>query len=333
MASYLIKRLGQAFITIVLISIISFAIIQAPPGDFASTYVTRLIEAGMAEDRREEMLQAIRHRYGLGEPFHIQYFRWIWGIVTEGDFGMSFNWNRPVSRIIAERVPLTVMMGLLTLGFQFLVAIPIGIYTAMRQYTKVDYFFTFLSFIGVSIPNFLLALIVMVFLFNTFGISIGGLFSPEYRDAPWTFAKFIDMVKHLIVPVVVVGTANTASTVRVLRGTVLDELGKDYMKVLRAKGMRERTAVLKHAARIALNPVLAAFGWQLPLLISGEMIVAIVVGLPTTGPVLYQALLSQDMYLAGGIILMVSVLTVLGTIISDILLALSDPRITYGDDR
>lgn len=332
MIEYLFRRVLFGIVTIFLISIISFAIIQAPPGDFASTYVTGLIQQGMSEDRREELLVDMRRRYALDQPVHIQYFRWIEGIVMRGDFGMSFNWNRPVRRILDERLPLTVLIGLITLVFQFIVAIPIGIYTAMRQYTKSDYFFTFLAFVGVSIPNFLLALVVMVFLFHTFGFSIGGLFSPQFRDAPWSFARFINMLQHLIVPVIVVGTASTAGTVRILRGSVLDELGKDYMKVLRAKGMPERKAVLKHAARIAANPILAAFGWQLPLLISGEIIVAIVVGLPTVGPVLFTALLSQDMYLAGGVILMVSVVTVIGTLISDMLLAISDPRISYAKD-
>lgn len=332
MVEYLLRRVLLGLVTIFLISIISFAIIQAPPGDFASTYVAGLIQQGMSESRRDELLDDMRRRYALDQSIHIQYVRWIRGILERGDFGMSFNWNRPVRRILGERLPLTILIGLITLAFQFIVAIPIGIYTAMRQYTKSDYFFTFLAFVGVSIPNFLLALVVMVFLFNTFGFAIGGLFSPEFRDAPWSLARVVNMMQHLIVPVVVVGTASTAATVRVLRGSVLDELGKDYMKVLRAKGMPERTAVLKHAARIAANPVLAAFGWQLPLLISGEIIVAIVAGLPTVGPVLFQALLSQDMYLAGGIILMVSVVTVIGTLVSDVLLAVSDPRITFAKD-
>lgn len=332
MSGYLLRRVVQGLITIFLISIMSFVIIQAPPGDFASTYVARISESGMSEQRKRELLDSITHRYGLDQPVYVQYGKWMWSIVSRGDFGVSFNWDRPVSRILGERLPLTFMISLLTLVFQLLVAIPIGIYTAMRRYTIGDYTFTLLSFLGLSVPHFLLALLVMVFLYNVFGISIGGLYSPEYRDAPWTFAKALDLLQHLIVPIVVIGLANTAATVRILRGTVLDELGKDYMKVLSAKGMAQHRAVFKHAARIAMNPVIAAFGWQLPLLVSGEVIVAIVIGLPTVGPVLFEALQSQDMYLAGGIILMVSALTVLGTLISDVLLAMSDPRISYGGE-
>lgn len=331
MLNYFLRRLMYAVILVFVMSIISFIVIQLPPGDFATSYVASISGSGMPEERRELLINNMMARYGLDQPIYIQYFKWIGGILTRGDFGMSFNWNRPVGRIIWERIPLTVFIGLVTLFFQFVVAIPIGIYSAVKQYSKTDYFFTFVSFVGVSIPNFLLALIIMTLMFNVFGVSIGGLYSPEFREAAFSLAKFWDMLKHLIVPVIVIGMASTAGTIRVLRATMLDELGKDYVKVARAKGLRRWQAIIRHATRIALNPIIAAIGWQLPQIISGALIVSIVVGLPTTGPVLFEALLSQDMYLAGAIILILSALTVLGTLISDLLLAATDPRITYGE--
>ncbi len=329
MTEYIFRRLLYAFILIFFVSVISFIIIQAPPGDFASSYVAQISQGSMPEARREEILSNLRNRYALDQPVYIQYYKWIYNIVTAADFGMSFNWNRPVVRIIKERVPLTIMLGLFTLIFQFIIAIPVGIYTAVKKHTFWDYVFTFLTFIGRSIPNFLLALIMMVFLFTYFDISIGGLFSQEYQNASWSLLKFFDMLKHLLVPIIVIGTASTAGTVRILRATMLDELGKEYMSVARAKGLAEWQAVLKYPVRIALNPIISALGWQLPQIISGALIVSLVVNLPTTGPMLYQALMSQDMYLAGAFLLVLSTFTIFGTLISDILLALSDPRISY----
>lgn len=329
MAAYFLRRTAYAILLTFIMSVLSFIVIQLPPGDYASSYVARVSSAGMTEERRQQLLVSITQRYALDRPLHEQYFTWITNILTKGDFGMSFNWNRPVQRIIAERLPLTITLGLVTLFFQYIVAIPMGIYSAIKQYTKGDYIITFLSFVGVSIPNFLLALVAMVLLFTYFGISIGGLFSPEYREAAWSVGKVIDLLKHLIVPVMVIGFESTAGTVRTLRATMLDELGKDYMKVAKAKGLSNRAATIKHAVRIALNPIIASLGWQLPVIVSGSTIVAIVVGIPTVGPVLHQALLSQDMYLAGGIILVLSALTIFGTLLSDFLLAISDPRISY----
>lgn len=331
MGAYFLKRTAYAVLLVFLVSILAFIVIQLPPGDYASTYVARISAAGMTEERRQELLVAITQRYALDRPIHEQYFKWMSNILTKGDFGMSFNWNRPVKRIISERLPLTIALGVVTLFFQFIVAIPIGLYSAVKQYTTGDYVITFLSFVGVSIPNFLLALVIMVFLFSNFNISIGGLFSPEYREAAWSAGKVIDLLQHLIVPVIVIGMESTAGTVRTLRATMLDELGKDYVKVAKAKGLSNWAAVVKHALRIALNPIIAALGWQLPAIVSGSMIVSIVVGLPTVGPVLHQALLSQDMYLAGGIILVLSTLTIFGTLLSDMLLAISDPRISFDD--
>jgi peptide/nickel transport system permease protein len=328
MAAYIVRRLAYAILSVFLISIISFIVIELPEGDFATAYVARM-SSSVSPERREQVMKNLRHRYGLDGPIHMRYFKWIWGILSEGDFGMSFNWNRPVSTLIKERLPLTIVIGLVTLFFQLVVAIPIGIYTAVKQHSAVDYFFTFVSFFGKSVPSFLLALIIMVFLFNVLGFSIGGLFSGEYETAPWSVAKVIDMLKHLIVPVVVIGAAGTANTVRVLRATMLDELGKEYVRVARAKGLSEFKLILKYPVRLALNPVISAVGWQLPMIISGAVIVSLVVNLPTTGPILYEALMSQDMYLAGAFVLMLSTLTILGTLISDILLAISDARISF----
>ncbi len=331
MAAYFVRRVAYAVLLIFLVSVLAFLVIQLPPGDYATSYVSRISSAGMTEERRQELLVAITQRYALDRPIHQQYLTWMSNILTSGDFGMSFNWNRPVYRIITERLPLTVTLGLVTLFFQFVVAIPIGLFSAVNQYTKGDYLITLLSFVGVSIPNFLLALVVMVLLFSNFNISIGGLFSPEYREAAWSAGKVLDLLQHMIVPVIVIGMESTAGTVRTLRATMLDELGKDYMKVAKAKGLSNWAAVIKHALRIALNPIIAALGWQLPAIVSGSMIVSIVVGLPTVGPILHQALLSQDMYLAGGIILVLSSLTIFGTLLSDLLLAVSDPRISFED--
>ena len=242
---------------------------------------------------------------------------------------MSFTHKRPVSRILAERIPLTVMVGFITLVFQFLVAIPVGIVSALKKHTVVDYIFTFFSFVGRSIPEFLSALILMVLLFNFFQFSMGGLFSPEYEFAPWSFGKLLDLLKHLLVPVIVIGMASTADTVRILRATMLDELQKEYVGVARSKGLSEWRVILKYPVRLALNPIVAALGWQLPVVISGALIVSIVVNLPTTGPLIYLSLLAQDMYLAGAFVLALSTVTIFGTLISDILLVISDPRISF----
>ena len=221
------------------------------------------------------------------------------------------------------------MIGLLALFFQYVVAIPVGVFTALKQNSAADYSITFFSFLGMSIPGFLLALVLIVLLFNLLNFPVGGLYSPEYRTAPWSLDKLIDLAKHLVVPVVVVAASSTAGTIRVLRATLLDEFGKDYMRVARAKGLSEGAIIFKYPLRIAMNPIIAGFGWSLPLLVSGSLLVSLVANIPDLGPLLHEALQAQDMYLAGSILLMVSTLTIVGTLISDILLAISDPRISY----
>jgi len=330
MAAYIGRRVLHAIVLIFLVSIISFVVIQLPPGDYASIYVARISQTtGMPKEQQEQLIAGLRKRYALDRPMLVQYARWISNILTEGDFGISFTHNRPVSRILAERIPLTVMVGFITLVFQFLVAIPIGIVSALKKHTVVDYVFTFVSFLGRSIPEFLAALILMVLLFNFFHFSIGGLFSPQYESAPWSLAKLLDLLKHLVVPVIVIGMASTADTVRILRATMLDELQKEYVGVARSKGLSEWRVILKYPVRLALNPIIAALGWQLPVVISGALIVSIVVNLPTTGPLIYLSLLAQDMYLAGAFVLALSTVTIFGTLISDILLVISDPRISF----
>ena len=316
-------------ILIVSVSMITFLVIQAPPGDYADYVIMRFQNAPMTEEMRQIRIEEVRRRYNLDDPLHMQYVHWIWGIITRGDFGLSFSWDKPISRLLRERMPITLMIGLLALFFQYVVAIPVGVFTALKQNSAADYGITFFSFLGMSIPGFLLALVLIVILFNTLDFPVGGLYSPEYRTAPWSLDKFIDLAKHLVVPVVVVAASSTAGTIRILRATLLDEFGKDYMRVARAKGLSEGTIIFKYPLRVAMNPIIAGFGWSLPLLVSGSLLVSLVANIPDLGPLLHEALQAQDMYLAGSILLMVSTLTIVGTLISDILLALSDPRISY----
>ena len=310
----------------VVISIVCFVLIQLPPGDFLTSLTAELAETGDLVD--EALLNSFRQQYGLDQPLIIQYLKWIGGVLV-GDFGLSFSWNKPVADLIWNRLGLTMMVSGVTLLFTYAVAIPIGIYSATRQYSFGDYAFTFVGFIGLATPNFLLALVMMFVLFQTFGLSIGGLFSPEMIEAPWSLARLIDLINHLWIPVVVIGTAGTAALIRVMRGTLLDELRKQYVITARAKGVAENRLLFKYPVRVSLNPIIATVGWTLPRIISGSTITAVVLNLPTTGPLLLQALLSQDMYLAGSFLLMLAFLTVIGTLISDITLAWVDPRIRY----
>jgi peptide/nickel transport system permease protein len=326
MLFYIGRRLLYMILIMFLVSIVSFVIIQLPPGDYLTTLVTNLKSKGITVSAEE--LQTLERRYGLDQPLYAQYTKWMWNFL-HGDFGRSFQWNEPVSVLIAERLPLTVLISLLTLLFIYAVAIPIGIYSATHQYSVGDYTVTVFGFAGLAIPNFLLALILMLFFLKVFGISAGGLFSAEYELAPWSFAKVIDLLKHLPIPIIVIGTAGTAGMIRVMRGTLLDELRKQYVITARAKGVSERVLLFKYPVRIAINPIISTIGWTLPAIVSGETIVSIVLSLPTTGPLLYGALIAQDMYLAGSLIMFLSFLTVIGTLISDLLLVWIDPRIRY----
>ena len=324
MLEFLIRRLLLLIPTVIIVSMISFVVIQLPPGDFLTSYVANLQSQGDLVD--DTQIEALRQQYGLGEPIYVQYLKWVGGMVR-GDFGQSLQWRAPVKDLIWERLILTVVLSLASLLFIWAVAFPVGVYSAVKQYSPGDYAFTFLSFVGLGIPNFLVALVVMWVAYSKFGVAIGGLFSPEYASAPWSFGKVIDLLEHLWAPMIVLGLGGTAGLIRVMRANLLDELHKPYVVTARAKGMPEEKLLLKYPVRLALNPFVSTVGWTLPGLVSGSVIVSVVLNLPTTGPLLLSALLSQDMYLAGSFILLLSILTVVGTLISDLLLAWLDPRI------
>jgi len=311
---------------LLLISVVSFIIIQLPPGDWLTNYIAQLEGSGTTVD--QALIASLKKQYGLDLPLYQQYFKWM-SKMFHGDFGMSFTWNKPIRDLLVERLPITITLSLFTLIFTYTVAIPIGIYSAIRQYSIGDYSLTVVGFIGLATPNFLLALILMIMFYQYFGLSIGGLFSAQYLDAPWSTAKFIDMLKHLPVPIIVTGTAGTAGLIRVMRGCLLDELQKQYVITARAKGVDERILLFKYPVRVAINPIISTIGWTLPGIVSGQVITAIVLGLPTIGPLLVQSLMRQDMYLAGSIVMIQCFLTVIGTFISDLLLVWIDPRIKY----
>jgi len=329
MLQYMIRRVFYMIPTLIVISVVSFAIIQLPPGDYLTAMVAQLKAQGEYIDDSE--LVALEARYGLGQPIYVQYLKWISGILLRGDFGHSFQWNRPVSALIWQRLALTMALTLSTLLFTWIVAFPIGIFSAVRQYSLPDYVVTFFGFIGLATPNFLLALVLMWVSFKYLNQSVGGLFSPAYVESPWTIGKVVDLVKHLWIPMIILGTSGTASLIRTMRANMLDEINQPYVTTARAKGLTERTLLLKYPVRVSLIPFVSTVGWVLPSLISGSTIVSVVLSLQTTGPLLYRALTSQDMYLAGSFILMLSVLTIIGTLLSDILLAWLDPRIRYGE--
>lgn len=327
MLRYIIKRVLYMIPTLIGMSLISFLIIQLPPGDYLTSLLSTMADGGQNLDA--ETIARLRNQYGLDEPFYIQYWRWMSGILLRGDFGYSFEWNQPVSALIWDRMGTTLALSLASLVFVWGVSLPVGIYSAVRRYSVGDHVFTLLSFIGLAIPNFILALSLMYVSYRYFGQSVGGLFSPEYADAPWSLAKLGDMIAHLWIPVVVIGASGTAAMIRILRANLSDELHKPYVITAKAKGLPTRTVIVKYPVRIALNPFVSSLGWVLPHLVSGATIIAIVLNLPTAGPLLLRALVGQDMYLAGSFILLMSVLTLVGMLISDILLALLDPRIRF----
>jgi peptide/nickel transport system permease protein len=323
--TFILRRVVLMIPTLFVISIISFMLIQLPPGDFLTSYVAQLRQQGDVVD--EAQIIGLRERYGLGEPVYVQYFKWITGILFHGDWGQSFEWQKPVKDLIWERMGLTVLLSTVTVLFSWLIAIPVGVYSATHQYSILDYVMTFISFVGLGTPGFLVALIVMWFALSVFGLNVGGLFSEQYILAPWSWEKFVDMLKHIWIPILILALGSTASGIRTTRANLLDELNKPYVETARAKGLTERRLIWKYPVRVALNPFFSTVGWTLATLISGETLVSLVLSLQTTGPLLLRALLSQDMYLAGSFILLVSSFTVIGTLISDILLAWADPRI------
>ena len=324
MFSFLARRLVLALITTWAISVIAFAIIQLPPGDYVTAYIAQLEAQGdfVSEDEAVNL----RAEYGLDQPFPVQYYKWMRQAVR-GNFGVAMEYRRPVSDVIGDRLILTAALTFTSIIFTWILAIPIGIYSAVKQYSIGDYTFTFIGFIGLGVPNFLLALVVLYAGFVWFGANVGGLFSPEYVDAPYSVAKVLDLLNHLWMPSLILAIAGTAQLIRVLRANLLDELRKPYVVTARAKGLSEWRVVLKYPFRVAMNPLISTIGYLLPLIVSGSIIVSVVMSLPTVGPLLLKALIAQDMFLAGTIILMIGLMTVVGTFISDILLAWVDPRI------
>lgn len=324
MFAYLVRRLFYAILTVWAVSVVAFVIIQLPPGDYVTAYIAQLSVQGSSLGMAEA--ENLRTYYGLNRPMYYQYYLWL-NRMFSGDFGYSFEHQKPVTAVIGERLFLTMLLALLSVLFTWVLAIPIGIYSAVRQYSVWDYLFTLLGFIGLAIPNFLLALLIMWIGFSVFGLSVGGLFSPEYLSAPWSWARVWDLVKHLWAPVIILGLAGTAQIMRITRANVLDELRKPYMVTARAKGMSGWRLIVKYPVRIALNPVISMTAYIWPFLVSGSIIVSVVLSLPTVGPVLLRSLLSQDMFLAGGIIMLIGLMTVAGTFLSDLLLLWADPRI------
>ena len=331
MGAYIARRFLYMMILILLTTVVSFAIIVLPPGDYLTSYVAQLEAQG--GDVTNEQIASLETAYGLGDPEYVQYFKWMRGLVTEGDLGRSFAWRAPVSEIIMDRLPMTLVTSLGSTIVVYLIAIPIGIYAAVKQYSLGDYVASFIGFIGLAIPNFLLGLVAMMAIYKWFGVSVAGLYSPEYQSAPWSFAKFLDLLSHLPVPLFVIGIAGTAGIIRVMRATLLDELNQPYVETARAKGVSEWKLLLRYPVRVALNPIASTIGWLLPAMFSGDAITAIVMNLPTIGPVLLQSLLTEDMYLAAGILLILTVLTLVGTFLSDLALMGIDPRIRFERGR
>ena len=328
MLLFIVRRILFMVPTLVAISIISFIIIQLPPGDYLTSYVAQLRAQGEQVDQVQ--IEGLRERYGLGQPVYVQYFKWISGILLRNDWGQSLEWQKPVKELIWERLGLTIILSGAALLVSWFIAIPIGVYSATHQYSWLDYLLSFFSFVGLGTPGFLLALIVMYWAQSSLGMNVGGLFSEEYILAPWSWARFVDMLKHIWIPLLIVAVGSTASNIRITRANLLDELNKPYVETARAKGLTEERLIWKYPVRVALNPFFSTVGWSLATLISGVTLVSLVLNLQTTGPLLLRALTSQDMYLAGSFILLLSTLTVIGTLISDILLAIVDPRIRLG---
>ena len=327
MLIFLLRRLILSFATIAAISVLSFVIIQLPPGDYIDAYVAEHSTTGAVISAADA--EILRRQFGLDEPMYAQYLIWI-GNIVRGDLGFSFEWGRPVSEVIGDRIWLTMVLSVVALILTWAIALPIGIFSGVRKYSFLDYLFTFIGFTGIAIPSFLLALIVVYFSFAVLGMNVTGLFSPEYENAHWSWAKAWDLARHLPLPALVLAVAGIAQAMRIMRANLLDELHKPYVVTARAKGLSEMRTILKYPVRVALNPFASTVGYTLPVLVSGSIVVSLVMNLPTVGPVLLKALIAQDMYLAGSIVLILGALTVVGTFISDLVLLWIDPRIRLG---
>ena len=327
MLTFIIRRALLALLTIWALSLISFVVITLPPGDFVSGYIQEVMGADAASSAAAADLErSLRIQYGLDQPMIVQYAKWAWKLL-HFDLGISLEFRQPVRQVIGERLLMTVILAGSTALMAWALSIPIGIYSAMRQHSLEDYTVTFIGFLGLAVPDFLLALVLLWISFTVFDQSIGGLFSPHYLDKPWSIGRVVDLLSHLWIAALVVGTAGTAALIRVMRANLLDELRKPYVVTARSKGLAEWKVILKYPVRIALNPLVSTMGYLLPFLMSGSIIVSVVLGLPTEGPILLRALLTEDLFVSSSIVLLLGILTVIGTFISDIILALIDPRI------
>ncbi|MCX7681449.1 MAG: ABC transporter permease [Anaerolineae bacterium] len=328
MLSYIAMRFLRTIPQLFLISVLAFIIIQLPPGDIVETQIQNLQASGATVDQRQAEL--LRKQYGLDRPVHLRYLLWIGKIVTKFDFGYSYAFQKPVADVIKERMGYTFAIALLSAILTWVIAIPVGVFVAVKQYSLADYIVTFFTFIGMAVPGFFLALVIMYIALTKFGIRVGGLFSPEYMVAPWSWGKFLDLLSNMWLPIVLLGIGGTAGTIRTMRAMMLDELRKQYVMVARAKGLSELQVIIRYPMRLAINPIISGLMWLLPWLFSGGTLVEIVLNLPTAGPALYSALMAEDMYVAGAYILIIGALTSISAVFSDILLAASDPRIRFG---
>ena len=326
MLSYFVRRIFVGLGTLWVVSVVSFVIIQLPAGDYITSYIAGLEALGDIVTADEA--QTLREEYGLDRPQYVQYYKWMTQVVR-GKFGLSLEYQLPVGEVIGERLLMTIILALAAVAFVWVMALPIGIYSAVKQYSFGDYTFTFFGFLGLAIPNFLLALVLLYFSFKYLDTNVAGLFSPKYFNAPWSISRVIDLLKHLWIPALVLGTSGTAALIRIMRANLLDELRKPYVVAARARGMSEWNLILKYPVRVALNPFASTIGYILPFIVSGSIIVSVVLSLPTVGPLLLRSLLSQDMFLAGTIILLIGAMTVVGTLISDLILVWIDPRIRF----
>lgn len=330
MLAFIVRRLLTLIPVLILISIVSFVVIELPPGDFASFRVTALRTSGIEVDQAQ--IDSIISQYGLDKPGYERYFKWV-GELLQGDFGYSFQWESPVSVILAERIPPTMLIAILALVLSWIISTPIGILSAVKQYSWIDYVANFIVFVGLATPGFLIALIMAYALLSGVGFSPLGLFSSQFVDVPWSLARIFDLIKHLMLPLFVLSLTGVGITIRVLRANLLDELKKQYVITARAKGLSEYQVLMRYPVRMAINPLISTVGYVLPGLVGGEILVSIVLSIPTTGPVLLRSVQSQDMYLAGGIVMILSTLTVVGSLLSDIALAALDPRIRFGGNK
>lgn len=330
LAQYIIRRIIYAVPLLIIVSFISFLIITLPPGDYMTTFQRQLVnQAGLTRAEANEIAERMRARYGLDKPFIVQYFSWVKNIVLDGEFGFSFYYNKPVSQIIWKRLGYTLIIAILCHLISVIVGVLVGIYSATHKYSIGDNLATIFAFLGVSIPAFFLALVILYWMSFKMGLHVGGLFSPEFVMAPWSVAKFWDFLKHLWIPVVIVGFAGTARNMRVMRGNLMDVLSQQYIQTARAKGLHEKLVIYKHALKNALQPLIMSLGMAMPFLIQGEIITSTVLGLPTTGPAFYHALMTQDMYLAGSFLMLIAVILIIGNLLADIALAWVDPRVRY----